>query len=96
MRHSIPFHRAKNITFFFNFLGRFNTQDSESEVRIHFNDRFDCQFLHFTSLSDELGKFPKKCHKCEVALMCHNDLDRFENWITKLICYGTSTPRVLG
>ena len=27
--------------------------------------------------------------------MCHNDLDRFENWITRLICYGTSTPRVL-
>ena len=28
--------------------------------------------------------------------MCHNDLDRFQNWITRLICYGTSTPRVLG
>ena len=27
--------------------------------------------------------------------MCHNDLDRFENWITRLICYRTSTPRVL-
>ena len=26
--------------------------------------------------------------------MCHNDLDRFENWITRF--YGTSTPRVLG
>ena len=20
--------------------------------------------------------------------MCHNNLDRFENWITRLICYG--------
>ena len=28
--------------------------------------------------------------------MCHSDLDHFENWITRLICYGTSTPRVLG
>ena len=27
--------------------------------------------------------------------MCHNDLDNFENWNTRLICYGTSTPRVL-
>ena len=33
---------------FFNFLGRFYTVDSESEVRIHFNDRFDYQFNHFT------------------------------------------------
>ncbi len=27
--------------------------DSESEVRIQFNLRLDCQFLHFTSISDE-------------------------------------------
>ena len=37
----------------FNFLGRFHTVDSESEVSIHFNDRFGCQFLYFTSQSDE-------------------------------------------
>ena len=28
--------------------------------------------------------------------MCHNDLDRFENWITRIIYYGASTPRVFG
>ena len=27
--------------------------------------------------------------------MCHNDLHHFENWITRLICYDTSTSRVL-
>ena len=46
------FLRPFEFLIFFNFLVRFHTQDSESEVRIHFNDRFDCQFLHFTSLSD--------------------------------------------
>ena len=47
------FLRPSEISHIFNFLGRFHTQDSESEIRIHFNDRFNCQFLHFTSLSDE-------------------------------------------
>ena len=41
------------ISHIFSFLCRFHTEDSESEVIIHFNDRFDCQSLHFTSLSDE-------------------------------------------
>ena len=30
----------------FQLLGRFHTVDSESEDRIHFYDRFDCQYLH--------------------------------------------------
>ena len=38
---------------FSRYICRFHTVDSESEVRIHYNDRFDCQILHFTPLSDE-------------------------------------------
>ena len=29
-----------------------------------------------------------------MALICHNDLDNFENWITRLICNGKSTPEL--
>ena len=47
------FLRPSEILISSDFLGRIYTVNSESEVRIQFNDRFDCQFLHFTSLSDE-------------------------------------------
>ena len=40
------FLRPSEILISSDFLGRIYTVNSESEVRIQFNDRFDCQFLH--------------------------------------------------
>ena len=39
-----------------------------------------------SELSREKTIFGEYC-KYKVASMCHNVLDRFENWIIRLICY---------
>ena len=60
------FLRPSQISDIFQLLGRFQTIDSESEVKI-LNERY-CQSLHFTSLSDDLSyNYKRPMHKRVIA-----------------------------